>query len=297
MEAAHVRCEVVPRSPFRLPGGSADGVVRRRGGVLERLLHLDGAPVRVRAAQPARERVVLGAWAPDEDLARQGLERLRFALGLDDDLRPFLDAFRWDAWIGPSVRTAPWVRPMRRALPFEALAWAICEQLIEFERAVRIERRILRALGRRCPATGLRDLPAPEALAGCAPALLESFDLAGRRALALVRCAREVAAGRVDLDGDQAPARARLARIPTVGTWTLDVLALHGQGRLDALPAGDLNLRKLVGRRRSGGDPWARAEEDEVREAFAPYGAWAGVAMAHALRRAPTASARLAPAA
>jgi 3-methyladenine DNA glycosylase/8-oxoguanine DNA glycosylase len=296
MEAAHARLEIVPRSPFRLPGGSADGVVRRRGPVLERLLHVDAAPVRVRAAQPARDRVVLGAWAPDLSLARAGLDRLRFALGVDDDLRPFLEAFRWDARIGGSVRSAPSVRPMRRALPFEALAWAICEQLVTFDRAVAIERRILRALGRRCPATGLRDLPAPEALAGCAPALLESFDLAGRRALALVRCAREVAAGRVDLDGDHGRARARLARIPTVGTWTLDVLALHGQGRLDALPAGDLNLRKLVGRWRTGGDPAARAEEEEVREAFAPYGRWAGVAMAHALRTAPGASARLAAA-
>jgi 3-methyladenine DNA glycosylase/8-oxoguanine DNA glycosylase len=288
MEAAHVRTELVPRSPLRLPGASADGVVRRRGAVLERLLHVDGAPVRVRAVQPARGRLVLGAWAPDEPSARAGLERLRFALGVDDDLRPFLDAFRWDARIGRSVRAAPWLRPVRRAVAFEALAWALCEQLVEFDRAVAIERRIVRALGRRCPRSGLRDLPAPAALAGCAPALLESFELAGRRALALVRCAREVASGRVDLDGaDHARARGRLARIPGVGPWTLDVLALHGQGRLDALPAGDLNLLKLVGRWRTGGDPAARAGEDEVREAFAPYGRWAGLAATHALRLAP----------
>ena len=38
------------------------------------------------------------------------------------------------------------------------------------------------------------------------------------------------------------------------------MLALHGQGRHDQVPAGDLGLLKLVGRPLSGGDPRARAE-------------------------------------
>jgi len=40
---------------------------------------------------------------------------------------------------------------------------------------------------------------------------------------------------------------------------------------------------KLVGRLQSGGDPWARAAEAEVREFFAPYGEWAGLAAWHML--------------
>ena len=39
------------------------------------------------------------------------------------------------------------------------------------------------------------------------------------------------------------------------------MLALHGQGRHDQLPAGDVGLLKLVGRTLSGGDPQARAQE------------------------------------
>src|SRR5262249_16823924 len=46
----------------------------------------------------------------------------------------------------------------------------------------------------------------------------------------------------------------------------------------------------LVGRLRSGGDPDAYATEDEVRELFAPYGAWAGLAATHALVAANGAS-------
>jgi 3-methyladenine DNA glycosylase/8-oxoguanine DNA glycosylase len=59
------------------------------------------------------------------------------------------------------------------------------------------------------------------------------------------------------------------------------MLALQGQGRHDQLPAGDLGLLKLVGRALSGGDPRARAQEADVREFFAPYGEWAGLAWLH----------------
>lgn len=281
---AQVRARVTPRWPVRLPGSGMDGVARSRGGVWERLLHVGGAPVVVRAAQPGGGDVVLGAWADERDAATEGVARVRRAFGLDDDLGPFVEAFRWDPLIGASVRHRPHLRVRRRAVPFEALVWAICEQLIDYKRAVAIERRIVRRLGRHNGPTGLSDLPAPAQLAGCSTALLCSFDLAEKRAIALVRCAREVAAGRVDLDDpDHERGWARLRRIPEVGQWTLDILALHGQGRLDCVPAGDLNFLKLVGRLRSGGDPAARGTEDEVRELFAPYGAWAGLAATHAL--------------
>jgi 3-methyladenine DNA glycosylase/8-oxoguanine DNA glycosylase len=263
-----------------------DGMLRRRGDVLERLLHHDGVPVVVRVAQPAPDRVLFGARAPTPAAARYGIRRMRFALGVDEDLSPFLRSFARDPLIGRSVRRRPWLRTARRPEPFEALAWAICEQLIEYERAAAIERRMVAVLGRRWRGWDgrqvLRDLPTAEALARTAPALLQSLDLAGSRALALVRAAKEVARGRVDLHGpDHEGAWRRLRAIPGVGAWTVEMLALHGQGRHDQLPAGDLGLLKLVGRLLGGGDPRAFAQEHEVREFFAPYGQWAGLAASH----------------
>lgn len=280
------RAEVVPPSPFRLPRrGAPDGLMRVHDGVLRRLVHVDGEPVVVRAAQPGERRVVLGAYASTQDVGERALARLRFALGVDDDLSEFHRRFRRDPLIGRAIRERPWLRVRRTPDPFQALAWAIVEQLIEYERATAIERRLLRAFGRSCPRTGLVDLPAPAALAGVAPARLCGMDLAERRALALVRAAREVASGRADLlASDHERAWQRLRAIPGIGSWTVAMLALHGQGRHDQLPAGDLAFLKLVGRRRAGGDPHARATEDEVHETFAPYGRWAGLAGAYALR-------------
>jgi 3-methyladenine DNA glycosylase/8-oxoguanine DNA glycosylase len=281
-ELVEVRCEVAPRWPVRLPRANApDGVMRCRNGVLER--YFAGAVVR--AAQPAKDRVVIGAWAEDRHTAEHALERMRFALGVDDDLRAFYERFRFDALIGPSVRARPWLRVFRRPEPFEALAWAVTEQLIDYPRAAAIQRAMVRTLGARCPRTGLRDAPSAERVAGAAPALLESMDLKGSRAIALVRAAREVATGRVDLhDPDHERGWRRLRAIRGIGSWTQEILAVHGQGRYDQIPAGDLNYIKLVGSLSSGGDPRVRATEDEVREFFAPYEGWAGLAGAHALR-------------
>jgi 3-methyladenine DNA glycosylase/8-oxoguanine DNA glycosylase len=266
-----------------------DGVLRRRGGVLERLLHHEEEPVLVRVAQTTPDRVLFGARAASRAAALHGIARMRFALGVDEDLRAFHRRFSRDPLIGRSLRRRPWLRVGRRPEPFEALAWAICEQLIEYERAAAIERRIVAALGRRWAQWdgfdgALRDVPAPAVLASTAPALLESFDLGPARALALVRVAREVARGRVDLNSaDHEHAWRRLRAIPGIGSWTVEMLALRGQGRHDQLPAGDLGLLKLAGRLLSGGDPRARAHEREVRELFAPYGEWAGLAAAHML--------------
>jgi DNA-3-methyladenine glycosylase II len=271
---AQVRVEVVPPWPFRLGGGSADGLTRRRGAALQRLLRVNGEPVLVGVVQPARDRVLFAARGPNELAARAAIARMRFATGVDDDLRPFYDRFRDDPVIGRAVRSHVAFRVRRKPDPWEALVAAITEQLIEFERAVAIQRRLIGALGFRCPDTRMRDAPTAAVLADEAPARLTSFDLAPKRALALWRCAREVARGRVDLGEHDVR---RLRAIPEIGAWTVEMLALHGQGRMDLIPAGDLGYLKLVGRL-STGNPRARADEAEVRGFFARYGEWQGLA-------------------
>jgi 3-methyladenine DNA glycosylase/8-oxoguanine DNA glycosylase len=287
-DRVELRIEVIPAGPFRLPQvGGMDGVLRCRGGVLERLLHYGEQPVHVRVAQTCPGAVLFGARSHTAEGARYGIERMRFALGVDEDLNAFRREFARDPLIGRSIQERPWLRPRRRPQPFEALAWAICEQLIEYERAAAIQRRIVASMGPRWAAwetceRPLRDVPSPGALAGTPPARLESFDLAGSRARLLVRVAREVASGRLDLHhADHRRAWRRLRAIPGIGPWTVEMLALHGQGRFDQLPAGDLGLLKYVGRRLSGGDPRACAAEADVRSFFARYGPWQGLAAVH----------------
>jgi DNA-3-methyladenine glycosylase II len=277
-----VRVEVRPPWPFRLGGGSMDGLLRRRGAALQRLLRIDGEPVLVGIVQPQRERVLFAARAATEAAAHAGIARMRFATGVDDELRPFYDRFRGDPVIGRSVRSDYALRVRRHPDPWQTLLAAITEQLIELERAMTIQRRLIAAFGYRCPATGLRDVPEPAVIARQAPARFVAFDLAPKRALAMRRSAEAVARGRLDLHGHDVR---RLLAIREIGPWTAEMVGLHGQGRMDVVPAGDLGFLKIVGRLTTG-NPRARADEAEVRGFFERYGEWKGLAGVHLMHAA-----------
>ncbi len=248
--------EAVERSApsRRIPKAPARTRRRRRIGVRE--------PLR---AQPAH--------------LQTAIDRARNALGLDDDYSDFYDTFRADVLMGPAIRRVPWVRVRRTFWPWEALVWAITEQLIEAERAHVIQRRMVARWGAACLPPDrdrpLRDVPSPETIASLAPAELAALDLAPKRAVAMIKVAREVAAGRID------PGRRghdkRLLAISEIGPWTVQVLGSKGRGDPDSLPAGDLaylkQVPRLVGMERRA----TVAEVETFYARFAPWRGWAGL--------------------
>ena len=270
----------MPAGSYRLPTPGRDGVLVSRGGALVRVVRAEGEAATV-AAWPASGCVRFRAEASTRAAALAAIERMRFALGTDHDLGEFHRRFRRDPLIGPVIRRRPWVRPRRRPEPFEALAWAVCEQLIESRRAAGIERRIVRRLGARSGCGTLRTPPSAERLAGCAPAEIDACGLAPKRSIALIRAAREIVAGRVDL-AQHEPAWLRLLAIPEIGNWTVEMLAFEGQGRDDMLPALDVAYLKLVGAVAGLG---RRATEGEVRAFFAQYEEHAARAGIYAMPR------------
>ncbi len=268
--------------------------MRVRNGVISRLLQVGESPVLVRAWQPDGGRVVLraepvepGTVAAPRALPplatrpagvgqlQTAVERMRFALGVDDDLGEFYRRFRRDPLLGPQLRRRPWLRPRRRPWAWEALAWAVVKQLIETERAAVIQRRIVGRWGSRLgrDRDALRDVPSAATIGGRAPAELAAMDLSPGRSIALRAVAREIAAGRVS-PGEPA-GDARLLAIPEIGPWTVQCLGLLGRGDPDSLPAGDLIYLKLVGRLAGLG---RRATVEEVEEFYAPYAPFRGLA-------------------
>src|SRR4051812_22374515 len=247
--------------------------MRRRGTARVRLLHRADERA-LAAAWTTSSAVRIQAEADTRETAAWAVDRMRFAMGVDHDVRPFQREFRHDPLLGPIIRRKPWLRPIRRPEPFEALAWAITDQLTAPARPARTQRPPPRRFGRRSACGTLRDVPSAAELARRCQPELQSCDLSAGRSLALIRASREVAAGRVDLEQHE-PAWRRLIQIREIGPWTLEKLAFHGQGRDDQLPAGDLAYVKLVGGLAGLG---RRAEVHEVREFFAPYEPYAALA-------------------
>lgn len=303
---------VLPLAPLRMPrlvGG--DRIFRLRGPWLERLLVLDDEAMIIRVREGGRGEFVFAADPVDPDLLEgpgsgdlreagetaleAGIASLRFSLGIDDDLGEFYRAFRDDPLLGRALKGRLQQRPPRRPVAWEALLWAITEQLIEYRRAARIQRQMIRRFGiRLAPGipdspsgggrqlarsprdrqeSGLATVPTPVAIAGAAPAELEACGLNARRSVAMVKVAREIASGRVDPDDPAGDSR--LLAIPEIGPWTIACLALRGRGEPDALLAGDLGQVKLVGYLKGLG---RLAEIEEVEEFYSPYAPWRGLA-------------------
>ena len=286
-----LRVEVRPAGPFRLPRRlGMDGVTRRRGGVIERLLH-DEQGSRSWCAPHRRLRTacVFGARAGKRECrARHRADAVR--AGRRRRSARVLCALQSDPLIGGSLRRRPWLRVGRRPEPWEALVWAVCEQLIEYERAAAIQGRLVTRLGRRWTgrgaeewASGLRDLPSAATLGATAPAMLESCESERR--------ARDRAATGRARGGERArgPARRRArARLAAAAGDPGDRRVDGGDAR--AARAGPL---RPAARGRPGAAEAGRADSQRRRPAGAglrrrcagdvrPYGEWAGLAAVHA---------------
>ncbi len=268
--------------------------MRVAGGIASRLLQVEGSPVLVRAWERKDSRVVFRAEGvdpssiasprslppseihpADPEQLSVAIERMRFALGVDDDLGELFRRFRRDPLLGPALRRRPWLRPRRRPWAWEAVAWAVVKQLIESGRAARIQRRIVGRWGTRLGRErgALRDVPGAATIAGRAPAELAAMDLSPARSVALRKVAAEICAGR--LRPERPGGDARLLAIPEIGPWTVQCLGFFGRGDPDSLPAGDLAYVKLVGRLAGLG---RRATVEEVEEFYAPYAPFRGLA-------------------
>ena len=214
-------------------------------------------PVVVRVAQTSADAVLFGAGRATRAAAERGIERMRVALGVDQDLRPFHERFRFDPLIGAAVRADPGLRLGGAAGPLRSA------DLGDLRAADRVRARGRdpaaagrRGYGRRCARSGLRDAPTarcdrrPRAgragrarpLAGPRAGARSAAPARSRRVASI--CWRPITSaggGGCGRSRASAPGRSRRSRC-------------SGQGRVDQLPAGDLAYIKLVGRLLTG-DP------------------------------------------
>ncbi len=228
-----------PSEPPRSPGPG--GLVKIDGTVVRRAIRVDEEITLAEAAWRGDD-VHLRAHATTEHAARAAIDRLRFVLALDDDLEPFHRAHRADPVLGRIVKARPKLRVLRKPEPFEALAWAIIEQLIDTQRAGDIAWTLTHRYGTKHP-QGPWCAPTADKFANAAA--LEAAGLAPTQSRTLARVALAVARGRLDPAADD---QRRLAAQPGVGEWTLAHLNLFGRGIYDVPLAKDVGMRNAYAR-------------------------------------------------
>jgi len=267
-----VRAELRPKGPYslRLSGRHASDATRVvSAGTYRATIRVGDRLERVHALQRPDGVIVVAA------ASEEGVDHVRFALGLDDDHSEFLERYANDPLLGDSIRQLRGLRPMRTGTVAQALLRAVAGQLIQASRARQIERTIVRAttpeLG------GLHAPPTCADLARHSPAELARLGLGARRAGALVRLCRTLELERLKTV-PTAQVVARLTRERGLGPWSVGVVCVEGLGRYEFGLYRDLGLAKLAsalwGR-------WVEAEESD--ELLARYGEWSGLASVYLL--------------
>jgi len=263
---------VVVRRPFdplpalaSLVAHAVPGVEVLDGSTVRRLVRLGGIPVPVVATLSA-DRVDVSAPAGTPAELTALAERW---FGLADDLDAVRDALGPDAVLGPLVRARPGLRILGHLDGFEAAVTTVLGQQVSLAAARTFGGRLAAAYGQPGPA-GLTVYPSPDRLAAVDPVELQAVvRITHARARSLHALAQACADGLVLAPG-ATDVRDRLLALPGIGPWTADYLALRVLGDRDALPVGDLVLRRAL-------DVGTAAEVARAAESWRPLRAYAAV--------------------
>jgi AraC family transcriptional regulator of adaptative response / DNA-3-methyladenine glycosylase II len=156
------------------------------------------------------------------------------------------------AALGPLARAHPGLRLPGAMDGFELAVRAILGQQVTVLAAARIAGRLVGAFGDpiETPHASLTRLfPRAEQLASLEAADIAKHGIIRARAGAIVALAREVAAGRLRLEPTAAvePTLAALERLPGVGPWTAQYIAMRALAWPDAFPHPDVAAIKAIG--------------------------------------------------
>jgi AraC family transcriptional regulator of adaptative response / DNA-3-methyladenine glycosylase II len=257
------------------------GVERVEPGSYARTVRLGGRAGRLTAVPREAERVleVRLEPAPGADLM-PACERVSRLFDLGADPLAVASHLGRDPLLGPILRAHPGLRVPGAWDGFEVAVRAVLGQQVSVAAATTLAGRVAAAFGERV-ADGELGLLFPTA-EGLADADLSAIGMPASRARTLRELSRAVADGRIRFTTAAGldDAMASLRAIPGIGPWTAAYIAMRALGEPDALPAGDLGLRRALARR----GPLPSADQVEERaEAWRPWRAYATVALWAAL--------------
>ena len=151
-----------------------------------------------------------------------------------------------DTLVGPLVREWPGLRIPGAWDSFECAVRAVLGQQVSVAAGRTFAARLVERAGSaiRGGADGLTHL-FPNA-AALAAADLEALGLTRARAATLYALARAVLEERIDFSAAPEEVIAALVALPGIGPWTAQYVALRALGEPDAMPTGDLVLRRMA---------------------------------------------------
>jgi DNA-3-methyladenine glycosylase II len=251
-------------------------------GVYHRVIAIDGKlwVYSLREGGAAHESVIqvriLGGRAQARHRAAVASE-IQHSLSLDTELEPF---YRWaadDPVLAELIARCYGMRPPCSPTLFEALVTSISAQQVNLAFATLTRSRLIKRFGQAMSLDGrtFYAFPTPESLAEASLQELRDMQFSWRKAEYIVNLARLVALGELRLEEfpglTNEAVIERIIQVKGLGRWTADWLLARGLGRGDVVAAGDLGVRKAVGKFYFNGQT---PSIEEVRTHAARWGAF-----------------------
>jgi DNA-3-methyladenine glycosylase II len=271
---------------------AADSLVDR---VYRRLLDLDGQLVLASVSSlGSLEKPELSVELQGEGLTSDNVEvatdKVAWILGVGQKLGPFYASAQGDPAMAAITQRFYGLHMPHTASVFEALVLAVLGQQIATNVARIIRTLLIETYGPRQTIDGETHyaFPRPETLAALRMEDLRGMKLSQRKAEYVhgIACTAlddpEFIEGLYHLD-DEAVVR-QITSLRGVGNWTAQWLLIRALGRPDALPLGDLALRRVVSRLYFQDEPLNDTEVEEFCRRWSPYRTYATTYMFTAMR-------------
>jgi DNA-3-methyladenine glycosylase II len=216
-------------------------------------------------------------------------ETIRSIFNLDVDLESFYKQARKDGVMAELACKLRGLKSPTTATIFEALINSIVEQQISLSIANKMEKRLTKELGEKLVLLDKEThyaFPTPHELASARIGKLRNCGLSRRKAEFIRNISRMTDRGRLDLEGfkdykNTEEIAVELDRIPGVGLWTAEMTMIRGMHRLDAFPADDLGLRRVIAHYYRDGKNLTTKEMRKIAER---WGTWKGLAGFYLIR-------------
>ena len=301
MDRLTVSIKPVPPFNFELTAGyhtyfqSRYGTDTMEDGVYRRLIDLDDklvlASVRSIGTLEAPE-LALELQGPElsPDDVESATDRVSWLLGVDQGLAPFYELGRADQAMAGLVEQFYGLHLPHTASVFEALVLAVLGQQISTNVARIIRTLLIETFGPSAEFDGetYYAFPRPASIWASSPAELHTMKLTQRKSeyvhgLAGSALDPEMGLERLEELTDREIVE-KLVALRGVGMWTAQWALIRAVGRPDALPLGDLALRRVVSRLFMDGEDVNDAKVEEIAQRWSPYRTYATVYLFSALR-------------
>lgn len=199
-----------------------------------------------------------------------------------DDLVPFYNAIRDDPVMKDLTRQFYGLKSPTTPTLFEALVDSIIEQQISLKVAHSLQVRLIKKTGKRLETGGnvYYCYPSPGSLATAPESLFRECGMTRRKGEYIKGLSASIVSGDLDLDTfrtyeDTGRIIREMMEIRGIGKWTAELAIIRGIHKLDAFPADDVGLQRILSRFYRDGK---KVTSDEARIIAGGWGAWQGLA-------------------